>query len=74
MPELSNIPHERGPDSVRPFGRYGTGVLNESPTGLLVVAAVILLTLEAIPESRWFLAAALVVGSAIGFVLWLRHR
>jgi hypothetical protein len=41
---------------------------------LLVVAAVLLLTLESIPESRWFVAAALVVGGTFGYFLWLRHR
>jgi drug/metabolite transporter superfamily protein YnfA len=41
---------------------------------LLVVAAVVILTLETIPESRFFIAAALMVGGAFGFFLWLRHR
>jgi hypothetical protein len=61
-------------DSVKPFGRYGVGVITEHPAGLLVVAAVILLTLETIPGASWFLAATLVAGASFGFVLWLRHR
>jgi hypothetical protein len=61
-------------DSVKPFGRYGVGVITEHPVGLLVIAAVILLTIETIPGARWFLAATLVAGTSFGFVLWLRHR
>jgi hypothetical protein len=65
---------EKDIDSVKPFGRYGVGVITENPAGLLVVAAVILLTLVTIPGARWFLAAALIAGTSFGFVLWLRHR
>jgi hypothetical protein len=65
---------EKDIDSVKPFGRYGVGVITEHPAGLLVISAVVLLTLETIPESRWFLAAALIVGGAFGFFLWLQHR
>ncbi|MGB9242652.1 MAG: hypothetical protein WCC03_04810 [Candidatus Acidiferrales bacterium] len=65
---------EKDIDSVKPFGRYGVGVITEHPAGLLVIAAVIFLTLETIPESRLFLVAALLVGCAFGFFLWLRHR
>ena len=61
-------------DSVKPFGRYGVGVMTEHPAGLLVIAAVIFLTLETIPGARWFLAVTLFVGTSFGFVLWLRHR
>jgi hypothetical protein len=35
---------------------------------LLVIAAVILLTLETIPGASWFLAATLVAGASFGFV------
>ncbi len=65
---------EKDIDSVKPFGRYGVGAITEHPAGLLVIAAVILLTLETIPEARWFLTATLVAGASFGFVLWLRHR
>ena len=65
---------ETGPQAVKPFGRYGIGVITEHPSGLLVGAAVVLMTLEAIPESRWFIASALALGSAFGLVLWFRHR
>jgi hypothetical protein len=63
-----------GFDSVRPFGRYGVGVSPNIPLVLLVVVAVILLTLVTVPESRLFFSAAVMVGGALGFVLWLRHR
>ena len=65
---------EKDIDSAKPFGRYGVGVMTEHPAGLLVVAAVILLTLETIPGARWFLAATLIAGACFGFVLWLRQR
>ena len=74
MSKLSTAAKERDIDSVKPFGRYGVGVITEHPAGLLVVAAVILVTLETVPESRWFIAAALATGGAFGFFLWLRHR
>ena len=74
MRNLSENVHRPDIDSVKPFGRYGVGVITEHPAGLLVVAAVILVTLETVPESRWFIAAALATGGAFGFFLWLRHR
>ena len=43
---------EKDIDSVKPFGRYGVGVITEHPAGLLVIAAVILLTVETIPGAR----------------------
>lgn len=65
---------EKDTDSVKPFGRHGVGVITEHPAGLLVIAAVILLTVETIPGSLWFLAATLIAGASFGFVLWLQHR
>jgi hypothetical protein len=65
---------EKDIDSVRPLRRYGVGVITEHPAGLLVIAAVIILTVETIPGALWFLAATLIAGASFGFVLWLRHR
>ena len=65
---------EKDINSVKPFGHYGVGVITEHPAGLLVIAAVILLTVETIPGSLWFLAATLIAGASFGFVLWLQHR
>jgi hypothetical protein len=62
------------PDEVQPFGRYGAGLLTEHPVGLVVVAAVILLTLCGIPETWWFFVASLILGGLFGFFLWLYHR
>jgi hypothetical protein len=74
MVHLSTTAKERDIDSEKLFGRYGVGTITGHPAGLLVVAAVLFLTLESIPESRWFVAAALVAGGTVGFFLWLRHR
>ena len=74
MGQLSTAAKERDIDSLKPFGRYGVGLITEHPAGLLVVAAVILLTLETIPGASWFVAATLGAGTSFGFVLWLRHR
>jgi hypothetical protein len=74
MVHQSTTEKERDIDSEKLFGRYGVGTITGHPAGLLVVAAVLLLTLESIPESRWFVAAALVVGGTFGYFLWLRHR
>jgi hypothetical protein len=65
---------EKDIDSVKPFGRYGVGVITEHPAGLLVIAAVIFLTVETIPGALWFISATLVAGASFGFVLWLQHR
>lgn len=65
---------ESDPDGVRPYGRYGVGKFTEHPVGLLVVGFVIFLVLWAVPDMWKFLAAAIVLGALIGFVLWLRHR
>jgi hypothetical protein len=65
---------ELTPDEVRPFGRFGVGSPTGHPAGLLVIGGVIFMCWEAIPASRYFIGASLVVGGAFGFFLWLRHR
>lgn len=74
MRQSAVIERESGPDAVKPFGRYGVGVIAEHPSGLLVVAAVVLMTVEAVPESRWFIAGAFALGGTFGLFLWFRHR
>ena len=64
---------EKDIDSVKPFGRYGVGVITEHPAGLMVIAAVILLTVETIPGALWFISATLIAGASLGFVLWLQR-
>lgn len=59
---------------VQPHSQGGVGLLTEHPVGLLVVAAVILLTMEYIPTAGWFFGGSLVLGGVIGFGLWLCHR
>ena len=60
--------------AVQPFGLSGVGVVTGHPVGLVLVAGVILITVEAIPASRWFVAAAVGAGIAFGGSLWLYHR
>jgi hypothetical protein len=74
MSDFTISERESNPNTVKPFGRYGVGVITEHPAGLLVVAGVVLMTLEAIPESRAFLTGALAVGGVFGLFLWLHHR
>ncbi|HXX21069.1 MAG TPA: hypothetical protein VEJ46_16830 [Candidatus Acidoferrum sp.] len=62
------------PTELVPFGRGGAGLYPGHPVGLVVVFGIILLGLLALPEARWFLAGALVLGGTWGFFLWLRHR
>lgn len=59
--------------TVRPYGRFGVGILTEHPIGLLVVAAVILIALRLPPAGVFFVASA-VVGIPFGLFLWLYHR
>jgi hypothetical protein len=65
---------ELGPGEVQPYARGGVGILTGHPVGLVVIAGVILLTMEHVPAARWFFGGSLVVGGAIGFALWLHHR
>jgi hypothetical protein len=65
---------ELTPDDVRPFGRFGVGSLTGHPAGLLVIGGIIWMCFEAIPASRYFIGASLVMGGVFGFILWLRHR
>jgi len=65
---------EPDPNEVIPFGRYGVGLLTGHPVGLVVVLGLLLMGLVGLPESRWFLAGALLLGSIFGLFLWVRHR
>ena len=69
-PDNPEIDH----DEIRPFGRGGVGNLTGHPVGLLVVAAVVLISFEALPPAGLFIVASLAVGGIFGFILWLRHR
>lgn len=65
---------ELDPTEVKPFGSGGVGLLTGHPVGLVVVAGVVLLVMEQLPEARLFFGGSLLLGLAIGLVLWLRHR
>jgi hypothetical protein len=65
---------ELDPTEVKPFGAAGVGLLTGHPVGLVVVAGVILMAMERLPEARWFFGGSLLLGAAIGLVLRLRHR
>jgi hypothetical protein len=41
---------------------------------LVVAVGVLLIGLFALPEARWFLGGAFLLGCSWGFFLWLRHR
>jgi hypothetical protein len=62
------------PTKVIPFGRGGAGLYTGHPVGLVVVVGVLLVGMLALPEARWFLASAVLLGSIWGYFLWLRHR
>lgn len=62
---------EPDPTEVIPFGRVRT---TGHPVGLVVVVGVLVMGLLALPEARWFLAGASLLGCAWGFFLWLHHR
>jgi hypothetical protein len=62
---------EPDPTEVIPFGRVKT---TGHPVGLVVVVGVLVMGLLALPEARWFLAGASILGCAWGFFLWLHHR
>ena len=62
------------PSKVVPFGRYGGGLFTSHPIGLVIVIGFVVMALVGIPEARWFLAASVILGGALGLILWLRHR
>jgi hypothetical protein len=62
------------PTKVIPFGSGMTGHYTGHPVGLVVVVGVLLMGLWALPEARWFLGSAVLLGGIWGFFLWLRHR
>jgi hypothetical protein len=61
-------------NEVLPYGRYGVGLLTGHPIGLVIVVGVIFMGLVGIPEARWFFGGSVVLGSIVGFLLWLRRR
>ena len=65
---------EPNPTEPIPFGRGGAGLYTGHPVGLVVVVGLLLMGLVGLPESRWFLAGALLLGSIFGLFLWVRHR
>lgn len=71
LPPRNAEPH---PTKVMPFGRYGGGMLTGHPIGLVIVLGILLMGLIGIPEARPFFAASTVLGTVLGFFLWLRHR
>jgi hypothetical protein len=65
---------EPNPIEPIPFGRGGAGHYTAHPVGLVVVIGVLVMGLWALPEARWFLGSAVLLGGIWGYFLWLRHR
>jgi hypothetical protein len=59
---------------VRPYGRFGGGLLTGHPVGLIVIAAILVPSFWRIPAARLFFAGSVALGCVFGFLLWLRHR
>jgi len=59
---------------VIPFGKYGAGRWTGHPIGLVIALGIVLIGLIGVPESRYFLAAALPLGALFGFILWKSHQ
>ena len=65
---------ELHPKDVVPFGKYGAGRFTGHPVGFFIALGIIVMALIGIPESRFFLAAALPLGAIFGLVLWKLHE
>jgi len=72
--EIRSTGSSQDPHDVRPYGRFGGGLLTGHPAGLIVIAIVLVMTVWRIPETRLFFAGSVVLGMLIGLFLWLRHR
>jgi hypothetical protein len=70
---VPRVNDDRSPLEVVPFGRYGAGVWTGHPAGLIVVLGILLVGLIGIPEWRYFFAASVLAGSAVGYALLRRH-
>lgn len=65
---------EPSPAEIVPFGRYGGGFWTGHPIGFLIVVGLLLMGLVGLPEFRWFFAASLALGGALGLILTRLHR
>jgi hypothetical protein len=65
---------ELQPKDVVPFGKYGAGRFTGHPIGAFIAGGIILMSLIGLPESRYFLAAAIPLGALVGLILWRLHQ
>lgn len=65
---------ELHPKDVVPFGKYGAGRWTGHPIGLVMVLGIVVMALIGVPESRYFLAAAIPFGALFGLILWKSHQ
>jgi len=65
---------ELHPKDVIPFGKYGAGRFTGHPIGLVIALGIVAMALIGVPESRYFLAAAIPLGTLFGFILWRIHQ
>jgi len=65
---------EPSPAEIVPFGRYGGGDWTGHPIGFLIVVGLLLMGLVGLPGFRWFFAASLALGGALGLILTRLHR
>lgn len=64
----------RAETPIVPFGPYGGGQYTSHPIGLVIVLGLIAMGFVGLPEARGFFVASLLIGSVVGFILWLYHR
>ena len=65
---------ELHPKDVVPFGPYGAGRWTGHPIGFVIALGIVVMALIGVPESRYFLAAAIPLGALFGFILWRIHQ
>jgi hypothetical protein len=58
---------------VVPYGKFGAGLWNGNPAGLIAVVGILIVGLVGLPEWRYFFGATVLAGSVLAYALHRRQ-